>query len=246
MIHIKHSVKLLVTTGFETDCSTGESAMRCGTACIEGDRMTRLSLEARRQRFIAAAITVVADEGVARATTRRIAEVAKIPLAGLHYCFATKEELFQAVVEASTTVGIGWAGRHVKPGMGLRAAVEAILKGHVEWMLENRSMVQAQFELTHWALRSPEHRHLATRELRAYLDMTTQLLREARQKHETEVDLEILAQHLIALVDGYAIQTLALDKGPSGAAIEYSIYALKQAIATQAPKSKPVRGKGGV
>jgi AcrR family transcriptional regulator len=208
--------------------------------------MTRLPMEERRERFIAAAITVVANEGVARATTRRIAEVANVPLAGLHYCFETKEQLFEAVVEASTKVGTDWAGRRVKSGMGLRAAVEVILKGHLQWILENRNMVQAQFELTHWALRHPEYEHLATREIRAYIDTTSQLLHKARQKHETEIDLEILAQHLIALVDGYAMQSLALKNGPSGAAVEYGILALQEAIAAEAPKSKTARSRESV
>src|SRR5271170_769725 len=121
--------------------------------------MARRSLEAQRQHFIDAAILVVANEGVARATTRRIAEAANVPLAGLHYCFKTKEELFEAIVESSTSVGLDWAGRDVAPGMGLQRAVEVILRGHLEWIVENLSMVQAQLELTHWALRSPDYRH---------------------------------------------------------------------------------------
>jgi len=198
--------------------------------------MARRTLEARRQHFIDAAIQVVANEGVARATTRRIAEVANVPLAGLHYCFKTKEELFEAIVESSTAGGLDWAGRDVKPGMGLRRAAEVILRGHMNWMLENLSMVQAQFELTHWALRSPDYKHLAQREGQAYLDTIVRLLREARQDDEAAIDAEMLAQHVLALLDGYAIQCLWMDATTMGVPIDYAVSALHATIAALTPE----------
>ena len=199
--------------------------------------MTRLSLEARRKHFIDAAIQVVANEGVARATTRRIAETANVPLAGLHYCFKTKEELFEAVLEASTAVGIEWGGRDVKPGIGLHRAAEIILRGHLEWILGNLSMVQAQFELTHWALRSPAYRHLAYSENQTYVGTTAQLLREARQEHETSIDVEQLALHIMALVDGYALRCLMMDSNALRAAIDNAVGLLQAGIAGQAQGS---------
>jgi AcrR family transcriptional regulator len=195
-----------------------------------------MSWETRRQHFIDAAIQVVANEGVARATIRRIAEVAEVPMAGLHYCFETKEDLFQAVVEASVTVGSEFAKREVKPGMGLARAVEVILKGYFGWIVENRSMQQAQFELLHWALRVPGSEHLAALGYRSFLGTTAQLLREARQEHEMGIDVEMLAQHIIALADGHALQWLALDNDTLGAAIGDAIFVLQAAIAARTAK----------
>jgi AcrR family transcriptional regulator len=203
--------------------------------------MTRLSLEARRRHFIDAAIQVLANEGVARATTRRIAEVANVPLAGLHYCFKTKEELFEAVVEASMAGGLDWAGRDVEPGIGLHRAVEVMLRGHLVWIHENLSMVQAQFELTHWALRSPAYRHLAQREGRTYVDTTAQLLREARQEHEMRVDIDMLAQHIVALADGYGLQCLWMDNIALGVLMDYAVLALQAAVAAQVAEPATVQ-----
>ncbi len=197
--------------------------------------MARLSLEDRRQNFIDAAVQVVANEGVARATTRRIAEVANAPLAGLHYCFQTKEALFQAVLEASSTLGIEDGRRGISPGMGLRRGVEVVARGFFNWLRENRSMQQALFELCHWALRNPAYSHLVRDTYRNFLDSTVALLREARQEHETSIDLEMLAKHITALGDGHTLQWLALDNRFDDA-IEDSIRLLQAAVVAQAPE----------
>jgi AcrR family transcriptional regulator len=201
--------------------------------------MARLSLEERKQNFIDAAIQVVAAEGVARATTRRIAEVAGVPLAGLHYCFQTKEALFQAIFDTSSSVGLEYGRRDVRPGMGLHHAVEVIARGYFDWIHGNRSMQQAQFELVHWALRNPTYAHLARDVYQTFLDATAQLLQEARQEHETGVDLEMMAKHIAALVDGHALQWLALDNMFSAAADD-SIRLLQAAVAVQAPRPATV------
>ena len=201
--------------------------------------MARLSLEERRQNFIDAAVQVVANEGVARATTRRIAEVAGAPLAGLHYCFKTKEELFQAVFEVNVALGVELGRREIQPGMGLHRAVEVILKAHCEWLSGNRSMQQAQLELCHWALRSPKYRHLIHDTYRSFIDATIELLRVARQEHERGVNLGMLAQHISAFGDGHVMQWLALDDA-FGAAIEDSIRVLQAAVAAQVAQTAEV------
>ncbi len=192
--------------------------------------MARLSLGERRQNFIDAAVQVVANEGVARATTRRIAEVANAPLAGLHYCFKTKEALFQAVFEVNARRGLEHGRRGVTPGMGLHRAVEVILRAHGDWRRANRSMQQAQLELYHWSLRSPEYKYLVRDAYQNFIAAIVEVLREARQAHETGTDLEMLAKHITALGDGHALQWLALDDR-FGAAIDDAISAVQAAIA---------------
>src|SRR5690349_13291355 len=71
---------------------------RAGGNTEKGERsMARIGAEERRQDFIEATIKVIAEHGVANATTRRIAAAADSPLASLHYVFHTKDELFCAV-----------------------------------------------------------------------------------------------------------------------------------------------------
>lgn len=173
--------------------------------------MANVSAQDRRRQFVAAAIEVIAEEGVAKATTRRIAEKAHAPAASIHYCFDSKEELFQAVLESSSYEGLQFAGRDIRPQMGLGAAVEAILRGYLEWMLHDRANQQAQYELTFWALRTTSSQHLPQRNYRRYIDGTAQLLREACRPGEESVDIEFLARHLIAVLDGHTLQWITLD-----------------------------------
>jgi AcrR family transcriptional regulator len=59
--------------------------------------MARISADNRRNEFVRSAARVIANHGVAAATTRRIAAEANAPLASLHYCFRNKDELLQEV-----------------------------------------------------------------------------------------------------------------------------------------------------
>ena len=62
--------------------------------------MAHVPATVRRAQIITAATAVIAREGVADATTRRIAGEAKLSLATLHYVFATKDDILAAVLES--------------------------------------------------------------------------------------------------------------------------------------------------
>ncbi|MEV8339398.1 TetR/AcrR family transcriptional regulator [Leucobacter sp. NPDC077196] len=62
-----------------------------------------------RRTLIEATISVIAAHGLAGVTTRRVAEQAELPLGSLHYWFASKEALLDAVaehVQQATAVGL--------------------------------------------------------------------------------------------------------------------------------------------
>lgn len=59
--------------------------------------MPRVPVEERRLQFVQATARVIAHDGIAAATTRRIAAEAQAPLASLHYCFRDKDELLREV-----------------------------------------------------------------------------------------------------------------------------------------------------
>lgn len=114
----------------------------------------------RRRQFVDAAITVISREGVARATTRRIAEVAQLPTASLHCCFTTKEDLLHAVYEAITTTGIVEVGMGIKQGVGLHQGIADITRSFANWFQSSREMQLATYELTMSSLRSSDSQHL--------------------------------------------------------------------------------------
>jgi AcrR family transcriptional regulator len=174
--------------------------------------MTYLPVAERQREFINAGIRVVAREGVARATTRRIAEEAGAPTASLHYCFSDKQELLEAVFDATVSDGMSHVRRLIHPNMGLRMAIQEIARGYVD-LVRRRPEIQLVFtEMNFWALRQPRSRHLAARAYRLYIDGSVLLLREAcMTEAEAALDHEKIARQIIAIVDGAALQFLSLN-----------------------------------
>jgi AcrR family transcriptional regulator len=186
----------------------------------------------RRRQFVDAAITVISREGVARATTRRIAEVAQLPTASLHYCFATKEDLFHAVYEAITAAGFAEVGVVIQQEVGLHQGVADITRSFAKWAQGSRDMQLATYELTMWSLRSSDSQHLARRVYRRYLDGCTQLLREVRTGEELDVDIETLGRMLIGVMDGLTLQWLSFDSSAEDMLTEPYVKVLQSALPT--------------
>lgn len=186
----------------------------------------------RRRQFVDAAIAVISREGVARATTRRIADVAQLPTASLHYCFATKEDLFHAVYESITATGLTEVSIGVKQGVGLHQGLADITRSFAKWFQSSRDMQLATYELTMWSLRSSDSQHLARRVYRRYLDGCTQLLREVRTEEELDFDIETLSRLLFGALDGLMLQWLSLDDSPEGMLAEESVRMLQSALPT--------------
>lgn len=195
----------------------------------------------RRRQFVDAAITVISREGVARATTRRIAEVAQLPTASLHYCFATKEDLFHAVYEAITAAGFAEVGVLIQQEVGLYQGVADITRSFAKWAQSSRDMQLATFELTMWSLRSSDSQHLARRVYRRYLDGCTQLLREVRTGAELDVDIETLARMLIGIMDGLTLQWLSFDSSAEDMLTEPYVKILQSALPTMKNERRMAR-----
>ena len=119
--------------------------------------MARISAEERRADFVNAAVRVIAAHGIDGATTRRIAESAAAPLATLHYCYRSKEELFADVYE--------FVGRRFQevldvpdPSRTLADTARQILRSLMECYLESADFTAAALELVNWAARQHEER----------------------------------------------------------------------------------------
>lgn len=202
--------------------------------------MARVTSADRKRHFVEATIKVISEEGVARATTRRIAEVAKAPAASLHYCFESKEELFRASFEQTTRDGLDVLEPLVTAGMGLREGAEAIMVGLAHWIRDNPQVQMAQFELTLWSLRHADSRYLADDSYRRYLDGCAQLLRRAADGTDpapTDELIESLSRLIIGALDGMSLQWLAFGD----ASIDDRISEVTQSVlsALAPPTSEP-------
>lgn len=106
--------------------------------------MVYLSWDERRRRIVDAAIDVIATEGLARLTTRRIAERAEAPLGSLHYCFRNKDELLRLIAERGAQMLVE-SFATVDPERGVEATIRDSIAALWDWYRDN---IGLQFALT--------------------------------------------------------------------------------------------------
>jgi len=167
--------------------------------------MARLPAGQRREDFITAAVQIIAERGVHGATTRRIAERAQAPLASLHYCFHTKEELFLAIYDdmAASQMRDGF---HVREGAGLGRAAAGLLRQIAAWFAKDDIYAQAQLELFFWVLRQDSD--LGKKVYQVHLDRLEGLLRQGLRPDDDVKLVEVLARALASVADGLVPQWL--------------------------------------
>lgn len=71
--------------------------------------MTRMAVDERRRQLTDAAFRVIARDGITAASTRTICAEAGMPQASFHYCFDSKRDLLEELVQPH---GAGPRGAH--------------------------------------------------------------------------------------------------------------------------------------
>jgi AcrR family transcriptional regulator len=193
--------------------------------------------DGRRAELVEAAGRVVARDGIAAATTRRIAEEAGLPQGLVHYWFASKDELLEEVImtllrqfEAATAAlaegGADAAGPDVAgpdvagpdvagpddPARYVLSAFQAAF-GVVE--ADDPGNQLATYELTTWALRTPQMRDLARQQYAAYRKTAAAIAAPWLATHAADgrIDPETLARFIALLFDGTVLAWLADPDG---------------------------------
>jgi TetR/AcrR family transcriptional regulator, regulator of biofilm formation and stress response len=166
--------------------------------------MAHVAAADRRQQFIEAAARVIQKHGVARATTRNIAEEAGAPLGALHYCFGTKEELFEAVSHTYSHAGLAPALAKVHAGMGIAAAAAVVLQSTAKFIAANMAADLAEFDFFIWALRS-DRPEIPKRTYDIWMSLIQGALELARTESELDQDILSITRMLISLMDGYSL-----------------------------------------
>jgi AcrR family transcriptional regulator len=165
--------------------------------------VARIPSEVRRQQFIEAAVAVIARDGVDGATTRRIAEEAGAPLATLHYCFQTKENLLWAVFEQlADTVRTATAQR-IPDGQDLVGIAAELVRESMRTAIDSPDANRTQIEIWLWAERNDAE--FAGRMYDKYLDASQDFLRKARVPMPAD-ELETVTRVIIGVVDGLCMQ----------------------------------------
>ena len=163
----------------------------------------------RRTEILEAAIRVLARDGIAQASTRKLAAEAGINQATLLYYVGSKDELLLAVLQEmmrqTREIAIAAATEHVLP---LREAIANSVRAfwrHVEATPELQVM---QYELTLYALRNPESAWLAREQYSGYCAVVEGVLRATCEQQGTTCAIsdDALARFIVGGLDGLILQ----------------------------------------
>lgn len=164
--------------------------------------------EDRRAQILAAAIRVLARDGLARATTRAIAAEAGINQATLLYYAGSKDALLMAVLRemmrATREIALAAIPEGVGPREAIRRSVAAFWE-HVEAAPELQVM---QYELTLYALRHGDAAWLAREQYAGYAAVVEELLRGAYTSagEPCAVPFDALARFIVGGLDGLILR----------------------------------------
>jgi AcrR family transcriptional regulator len=186
--------------------------------------MTRISSVDRRSALVHAALRVVADRGVAQATTRAIVAEAGMSLASFHYAFASRDELMTELVthvvraEAGAVLpepaGPATADPAIAgPAAALPALRQTLRDGLARYAAHLRAdplREKAMLELTQYALRSTGMRSLAQEQYRRYHALAAVALDRAAEQSGCLWlrPVDEVARLLVALADGFTVAWL--------------------------------------
>jgi AcrR family transcriptional regulator len=165
----------------------------------------------RRAEILAAAIRVLARDGIAQATTRRIAAEAGINQATLLYYVGSKDELFLAVLREMMRVTGEIALAAYPLGLPLRDAIRRGITAFWEHVEAEPELQVLQYELTLYALRNPTSAWLAREQYQGYSAVVEGLLREACAACGVTcaIPLDAAARFVVGGLDGMILQFIS-------------------------------------
>lgn len=205
------------------------SAIAAPTRPQRGRQPQALSADARRQKLIAATLTVMARDGLTATSTRSVASEAGMNQAMLHYTFASKEELLKAALTSLHTEIRDFLVQSVQGARSLRQAVAQLAAGYWQQIVATPGLQRAQYELTLFALTNAELRPLAQQQYEGYVQVLGEAL-QAVPGRAPALPLPVLAGLCVAGMDGLILQFLATG---DVATCEARLAALVQAVQSQ-------------
>ncbi|MEV0961632.1 TetR/AcrR family transcriptional regulator [Streptomyces sp. NPDC049910] len=174
--------------------------------------MARMPSAERRRQLVEAAIRAMTRDGVPRTTTRSIAAEADVSLSVFHYCFGSKQELLESVIEAITEHSVAVVREAIRPKDTLRETVRAGFQAYWNHVRTHPGEHMLTYELTQYALRQPGFGHLARRQYGLYTETFTQLIGQLLDDMglEPRVPVAVLAHYLAVMTDGLTLNFLVL------------------------------------
>jgi AcrR family transcriptional regulator len=196
--------------------------------------MTRIEASsARRSEIIEATIQVLARDGIAETTTRKIAAQARVNQATLRYYFGSKDDLLFAVLQEMMRQTNELVRSVATTEGSLREAIVASLKAFWSQVETSPDLQIMQYELTLYALRHPDSAWLAKQQYDGYCSVVETLFQDTavRAGQTCALSFADLARFVIGGLDGLILQFIS-DRDPVRA--RYDLDHLIAAVITLA------------
>ncbi|ADG79492.1 Transcriptional regulator, TetR family OS=Tsukamurella paurometabola (strain ATCC 8368 / DSM/ CCUG 35730 / CIP 100753 / JCM 10117 / KCTC 9821 / NBRC 16120/ NCIMB 702349 / NCTC 13040) OX=521096 GN=Tpau_2894 PE=4 SV=1 [Tsukamurella paurometabola] len=189
--------------------------------------MARIPAAERRSELVDAAVRVIAIHGVDGATTRRIADAANAPLATLHYCFSSKEELFAEVFRHVAGQYRDVLARNDCHG-DVKETARSLMRGVMQWYVANEDFGRAIIELISWARRQAnEQAVMVYTEANASLRGILEADAAAAGQSPSDEAIDELAYVVTVLTDGFAMNWLVFaDRDAASAHMDLAVRTL--------------------
>lgn len=174
--------------------------------------MSRASTaDERRTRILEAAIAVLARDGIAETTTRKIAAEAEVNQAMLRYYFGSKDDLLFAVLQEMMRQTREIVQQATLSGDSLRAMLQKGLLSFWQHFESRPELQILQYELTLYALRNPASAWLARQQYDGYCAVVETLFAEgfAATGQSSAVPLPELARFVVGGIDGLILQFIS-------------------------------------
>ena len=177
-----------------------------GTASFPAQERSR----ARREALLRAAVALLAEGGVRAVTARAVAARAGVPLAATTYYFGSVQELVDEALRMHVSDRLAELHKLIETATAGSASVEEVAERFVTGLLaRDRDSTIAQFEVFLEAARNPRFQESVAGALDAFEELARSALSALGVSRAAQA-----ASAFVAVVNGYAINTLARSQSP--------------------------------
>ncbi|MDO7883290.1 TetR/AcrR family transcriptional regulator [Salinibacterium soli] len=136
----------------------------------------RIPASERRELLVRAALRVIAERGVAGATTRAIVAEAGMSLASFHYAFRSHDEMMRELIAHVVGQESASVFAVLQPGAGIRELLSAGFNAFLDYVIADPGHEQVMQELLQYTMRTPGLEHLAKEQYDSYRGAVTEIL----------------------------------------------------------------------
>ena len=165
----------------------------------------------RRLELVSAALRVIAEHGVAGATTRAIVAEAGMPLASFHYAFESRDEMMRELVSFVVENEAVAVFESFRFDSDIRTSIRDALMAYLETIASDPAHELVMFELMQYSLRTEGLQHLALEQHARYRSAVAELLTASAVNANIEwtKPVDEIARIVVTFTDGITFAWLA-------------------------------------